>query len=154
MREDTRTMKLLFYKAETDTLLGKLIAYIDGSPFSHVELVVREDDRYFYTVGCHWGRGGVKPSIYPKNSDIVIRELRTSEPCYLDIAMRLIQAGTPYAAHKMPRTLWSWWPCFGKGLVCSSFIATIQNLPNPDSWGVAAIYNLTEASAPVSNCNP
>ena len=147
-------MKLLFYRAKADTLLGKLIAYIDGSPFSHVELVVREDDRYFYTIGCHWGRGGVKTGIYPKNDDIVIREMATNNPSYLDHAMRLVQEDIPYASHKMFRTLWSWWPCFGKGLICSSFIATIQNLPNPDSWGVAAIYNLTAAEVPESNSNP
>ena len=134
-------MKFLFYKASEDALIGKLIAWVDGSPYSHVEIVEREDESYYYTIGCHWGRGGVTRGMYRKDdAGVVIVVNAALGTDALTLAQIMLEEQIPYAVHKMFRTLWSWWPCFGNGMICSSFVAECLERPKNDSWGVAAIY--------------
>jgi hypothetical protein len=126
-------MKYIYYVAERGTILDKAIAKIDGSPYSHVELVLGETEDYWRTIACRYD-SNVRLNLIRKDTaqwhvQETSRPLHTLEDFthYLDF---------PYAVHKLPRTKCSWWPTFGKGFVCSSFLATIHGYEDPESFGV------------------
>lgn len=140
-------MKIICYRAKRGTVLDRLIGWIERSAVSHVEIVEHESDDHWYVIGCHIQRGGVSRARINKSDDWLELSLdlpAEQETVAKHIAARLL--GTPYAAHKLPRTRWSWWPTFGKGLICTSFIATCLELPEPDSWGIADLLDLALAS--------
>lgn len=136
-------MKIICYRAKRGTLWDRLIGWLERSAVSHVEMVEHESDEYWYVVGCHIQRGGVSRARIKKSDDWLVLSLDVSEE--QEAVAKLIAArllGTPYAKHKLPRTRWRWWPTFGKGLICTSFIATCLELPEPDSWGIADLLDL------------
>lgn len=140
-------MKIICYRAKRGTLWDRLIGWIERSAVSHVEIVQHESDDYWYVIGCHIQRGGVSRARIKKSDDWLVLSLDVSEE--QEAVAKLIAArllGTPYAMHKLPRTRWSWWPTFGKGLICTSFIATCLGLPDPDSWGIADLLYLAFSS--------
>ena len=136
-------MKIICYRAKRGTVWDRLIGWIERSAVSHVEMVEHESDDYWYVIGCHIQRGGVSRARIMKSDDWI--ELSMDLPAGQEevakhIAARLL--GTPYAMHKLPRTRLDWWPTFGKGLICTSFISTCLELPEPDSWGIADVLDL------------
>lgn len=140
-------MKIICYRAKRGTLWDRLIGWIERSAVSHVEIVQHESDDYWYVIGCHIQRGGVSRARIKKSDDWLVLSLDVSEE--QEAVAKLIAArllGTPYAMHKLPRTRWSWWPTFGKGLICTSFIATCLGLPDPDSLGIADLLDLAFSS--------
>ena len=129
-------MKIIAYKASAGTWLDKLIAWLDGSQYSHVELVLGQDKTHYITTGCHWGRGGVSVG-YIRINPLEWDEFVT--PDVVSEAMEstaLMARDRGYAIHKLPRTKWRWWPTFGRGFVCSTYLAWLLGFNDPDSYGV------------------
>ena len=140
-------MKIICYRAKRGTVWDRLIGWIERSAVSHVEMVEYESDDYWYVIGCHIQRGGVSRARIKKSDDWLVLSLDVSEE--QEAVAKLIAArllGTPYAKHKLPRTRWRRWPTFGKGLICTSFIATCLELPDPDSWGIADLLDLASTA--------
>lgn len=129
---------LIFYnarKASDRTIWDRVISLLDGSPYSHVELAYVSTSTTWSTYGCHISRGGVRNGHIPKSTGWL--EIPLGGPVPEAVRARAnAMRGAPYALHKLPRTKFRWWPTFGKGMHCASFIARAYGLDDPDSYGV------------------
>lgn len=121
---------LVFYRAfgnPTATLLDKFVAWIDGGEHSHVEIVSYIKGTNVYTMGCHFGRGGVSKGYYNTlydACDFVTVEHEGNLQMFFDGT-----EGQPYSIVGAARTRWNWLP-ETKGWCCSTWTAAYFNLKN------------------------
>ena len=132
---------LLFYPAKqpTATWLDRLVAWIDGGQFSHVEIVERIEANLVYTVGCHAGRGGVSRGIY---NDIRERFELVTVDAYNPSIQAIIKGtmGAPYNYLGALRTVLPWLPEPTKGWCCSTWAADVLFLESAATFGVEKLY--------------
>ena len=137
---------LIFYHAKRapgSTIWDRLISLLDGSPYSHVELVYAETGALWLTYGCHIARGGARTGRIPKDDGWLVIPLGAPIPAAVQVRLDEMR-GAPYALHKLPRTKFRWWPVFGRGMQCASYIARAYGLEDPDSYGVRDVLHALE----------
>lgn len=149
---ENKGVLLMFYKASYGTLWDKLIAKLDGSPHSHVEIVQGwQDYKYLpvylgtvdsiQTIGCRADTGKVSVSTYHSDSSLKFR--------YADFVLLPEASETTkyyknirYGFLKLPRTKFTWWKLFFRNTdVCSTWVARVLGLKDPDSVGVKDMYD-------------
>jgi hypothetical protein len=147
---ENKGVLLMFYKASYGTLWDKLIAKLDGSPYSHVEIVLRWEqvsDLSHYlgttttisTIGCRADTGQVTTSLYSEfqSLDFILLP-EASEEIYAHLDRN-------YSFLKLLRTKFNWWKLFPKHTdVCSTWVARVLGLIEPDKWGVKDLYRYAE----------
>ena len=136
---------LLFYRAKGNpraTLLDKLVAWVDGGIFSHVEIVTKVDSYLVETIGCHLFRGGVSRGYYDTRIDSC--EFKSFESTNNGGALFLATAGRWYSVYAALRTRWHWLPRLWGGWCCSSWVAAALGWANADTLGVQDVYEMAE----------
>ena len=127
--------KLIFYKAHTGNCFDKAVGKIDGGEYSHVELVIRETDTHWITVGASNRDGAVRVGTIAKTAHWDTVNIAPEPP---QDASYYLHAGYDWIG--LGRTIWKWWPYCKRRWVCSTFIASLYCLPDSRSWGVQDIY--------------
>ena len=133
---------LLFYRARGNpraTILDKIVAWLDGGIFSHVEIVTRVDGYHVYTVGCHLFRGGVSRGYYDTRVDSC--EFVTVEAVDNGAAFFEATLGKRYSICAAMRTKWHWLPRLG-GWCCSSWVAAALGWAHAETLGVRDVYEM------------
>lgn len=143
---ENKGVLLMFYKASYGTLWDKLIAKLDGSPYSHVEIVLGIEDyqnitqylgkvAFITTSGCRADTGMVSSSRYWEFESLDFVFIPESQPNIESHNQR------KYSFLKLLRTKFDWWKLFPQHTdVCSTWVARVLELQNPDSYGVKDLY--------------
>lgn len=137
-----KQITLLFYRASGNpgaTILDKLVAWIDGGIFSHVEIVTKVDGYLVETVGCHLFRGGVSRGYYDTRIDsceFVTVHANDNGSCVFAATQ-----GKRYSIYAAMRTKLHWLPRLG-GWCCSSWVAAALGWANAETLGVRDIYEM------------
>ena len=143
METNTQTGKktLVFYRAKNGTLLDKLVAWLDGGPHSHVEILDTEFGGYLLTYGAHLGRGSVSRGIYnPEECDFYV----VNSDIDLEAFYKKTE-GEPYRVWAAMRAKWNWLPDFG-GWCCSTWIAAALGLPDFKFFKVSQVCEWAKAN--------
>lgn len=127
----SNTTKLIFYRAETGNMFDKIVSFFDEGPYSHVEIVLEENETSWTTVGSSNRDGGVRVRTIPKSDHwdtIVINKT--------PIADYHEYIGAKYDWIGLGHTIWNWWPTTRFKYVCSTFAAELFGIDYPKEEGV------------------
>ena len=139
-------MQILFYKGRKRdnpkaTFLDRLICFVDGGMYSHVEFIVPVSQPvpgYVTTWGSHAMRGGVSDGLFHESEAYDIVELDSTNlgALYNNIGKLFGK----YDFIGLPRTKWSWW-CKPNGrYFCSSLMAASFKIEHAHYMGVEDFY--------------
>lgn len=123
------------------TIWDKLITIIDGSPFSHVELAIKNSLSSYYDCYSSSPRdGGVRHKQMALNpSQWVLVPININ----LTFAMEIfnIYKGLPYDLWGLATTKVKWLPNRTDKMFCSELVACMYGLPDYSNYGVKKLYN-------------
>lgn len=136
---------LAFFKASKGNLIDKLIGKVDGSPYSHVELVIKRKEgmrTYYDCYSSHMNDGGVRIKQMLLNGnkwDLI----PVPESVNLPYAFTFFKENClgKYDYLGLFTTILNWWPHGKKRWFCSELIAAMMQMPHPERTGIKDLYN-------------
>ena len=137
---------LAFFKAKRGNFIDKLIGVVDGSEYSHVELVILRKkglSTYYDCFSSHVADGGVrtKQMLLNGNKWDLIPVPDTVDLVYAFEFFKENARGK-YDYLGLFTTILNWWPHGKKRWFCSELIAAMLQLPHPERTGIKKLYNL------------
>lgn len=129
---------LAFYKGK-GTWIDKLIRYIDGSKYSHVEFVIKQQDGKYKCYSSSARDGGVRLKYMNLNSNnwdlIPIKTINN----FMDIFFIYQFSGYDYLG--LFSTKWGWFPNIPNRVFCSELVAKMLGIPNAETYGIKKLYD-------------
>ena len=140
--EDKMKVRLAFYKAENGRTFDKLVSFIDGSEYSHVEIIVQQyDDRIFNSVSASSRDGKVRrKTIHYNNKQwtIITLNINTTEEKILAFYERHKDIQFDYVGVLTSKLPFS--PHHTKKWFHSEFVAHFLGLSKPHLYGISRLY--------------
>ena len=153
---DNVEVYLAFFKAKEGRLADKLISLVDGSKYSHVELVVRPKHRpssYFKCYTSHMNDGGVRVKtmfLTPRIWDLVHVDVD------LKYALEFFEYNKKgkYDYLGLFTTILNWWPHSKNSWFCSELVAAMLKLDHPERYGIKKLYRHVKHSNEIKTKPP